>query len=74
MIHRRQSNRVTKCRGCNHNIPANTEAYYVASVGASGTNVFVCKSCVYTLINDVASDFDTFDELGEFLTMEKLKT
>jgi hypothetical protein len=72
MIERRTSNRVTKCRGCDTGIPANTEAYFVASLGNSGTNVFVCKDCIYELINDVASDFDKFDELGEFLTMHKL--
>jgi hypothetical protein len=72
MIQRRQSTRVTKCRGCNKNIPANTPAYFIASVGASGTNVFVCKDCVYKLIDDVATDFDTFDDLGGFLVMHKL--
>jgi hypothetical protein len=72
MISRRQSTRVTRCRGCNKNIPANTPAYFVAVIGSASTNVFVCKECVYNLIDDVATDFETFDDLGEFLTMHKL--
>ncbi len=74
MIKRQTPARNAKCRACNGTIPKGTEAYFVASVGASGANVFICKDCVYDLINDVASEHDTFDELGEFLTMRKLQT
>jgi len=73
MIKRETSTRRTKCRSCDQFIPANTESYYVACVGNNSTNVFVCKDCVYYLINDVAADFDNFESLGEFITMKKLE-
>jgi C4-type Zn-finger protein len=72
MICRRTPTREARCRSCDQLIPAKTPAYFVAKVGNAMTNVFVCDSCVYALISMVASDFDTFDELGEFLTMQKL--
>lgn len=72
MIHRRTSNRIVKCRSCNKSIPANTESYFVAAVGNSNTNVFVCKECVLDLVLDISKDYGTFDDLGQHLTMRKL--
>ena len=72
MITRHTSTRVTKCRSCRQNIPAKTESYYVACVGASNTNVFVCKDCVHVLVQDCLKDFDSYDDFREQMTVKKL--
>lgn len=72
MITRKTSARETRCRSCERSIPANTESYFVATVGNSRTNVFVCKTCIYDLITDVATDFADMNDLGEFIVLQKL--
>lgn len=74
MFKKLQPSRTAKCRSCDGNIPAQTDAYHIANVGYSYTKVFMCMDCVMALIADVASGYESYEALGQEIVMKKLTT